>query len=127
MTRQSDVRKIREELQRRRRDLLENVASSERELQALNEREKDPEPEENAQADTADFNLRNVIEGQRREIHHIDAALQRMDEGSFGLCIDCGEEIAIQRLHALPYALTCEDDAARREREKGARDQSPSL
>ena len=37
----------------------------------------------------------------------IDAALGRMDEGEFGYCTDCGEEIAPKRLELDPTVPTC--------------------
>lgn len=47
----------------------------------------------------------------REEIAKITAALQRMDSGDFGLCVECGEEIALGRLEAYPYANECIDCA----------------
>jgi DnaK suppressor protein len=37
----------------------------------------------------------------------IDQAIQRLDEGTYGTCEDCGQEIAEARLQALPFALLC--------------------
>ena len=37
----------------------------------------------------------------------IDAALDRIKEGSYGTCSICNEKIAEQRLAALPYVITC--------------------
>lgn len=39
----------------------------------------------------------------------IDAALERIDQGTFGTCIRCGKPIAPERLEALPYAELCID------------------
>src|SRR5918998_3930253 len=39
----------------------------------------------------------------------IDAALARMDEGTFGTCGRCGKPIAEERLEAMPYATLCID------------------
>ncbi len=41
------------------------------------------------------------------EIRKIDAALQRIDEGEFGYCLECGEEIAEKRLDVDPAASHC--------------------
>jgi DnaK suppressor protein len=41
------------------------------------------------------------------EVQSIDRALRRMQEGSYGLCTDCGEPIAEARLKALPFAELC--------------------
>ena len=41
------------------------------------------------------------------ELDRLDAALRRIEDGSYGLCIDCGVEIPAARLHAAPDALRC--------------------
>lgn len=43
----------------------------------------------------------------RRELAEIDAALTRIREGSFGVCIECGGPLGLQRLRALPEARYC--------------------
>ena len=48
------------------------------------------------------------------EIRKIDAALQRIGEGAFGWCEECGEEIAVRRLEIDPTALLCVTCASRR-------------
>jgi len=42
-----------------------------------------------------------------RELRQIDAALQRIDLGTYGLCEVCEEPIAEKRLDALPFATRC--------------------
>src|SRR5438067_1558537 len=37
----------------------------------------------------------------------VDAALERMDVGRYGICARCGQNIAPDRLEALPYAIYC--------------------
>ncbi|MQX35172.1 hypothetical protein GHC57_01425 [Roseospira navarrensis] len=44
------------------------------------------------------------------ELKRIDAALERMKEGEYGLCVHCGESIATRRLEfdpAAPLCITC--------------------
>jgi len=45
----------------------------------------------------------------------VAAALRRLDEGSYGDCFECGEEIAEPRLRALPFAVRCKDCEEARE------------
>jgi DnaK suppressor protein len=42
-----------------------------------------------------------------REIRAIEHALRRIDEGTYGICQQCGEPIGEARLHALPHATLC--------------------
>jgi DnaK suppressor protein len=37
----------------------------------------------------------------------IEEALERLDSGSYGLCRDCGEDIAAARLNAIPWTRVC--------------------
>lgn len=41
------------------------------------------------------------------ELHRVEAALLRLQQGHYGQCADCGDEIDLQRLHAQPAALRC--------------------
>ncbi|TPE52202.1 TraR/DksA family transcriptional regulator [Amaricoccus solimangrovi] len=46
-----------------------------------------------------------------QEIRMIEAALDRIRQGSYGTCAVCGEPIAEERLDAVPHAATCRDCA----------------
>lgn len=46
----------------------------------------------------------------------IDAALKRLDDGTYGKCVKCGREIPAERLEARPWAALCIDDARNAER-----------
>jgi DnaK suppressor protein len=52
---------------------------------------------------------RDLALRERAEQHLelVDAALARLDDGSFGLCLRCGKPIAPERLEALPWAAHC--------------------
>lgn len=55
------------------------------------------------------------------EVRDIEAALQRMDEGTYGVCVDCGRRIDPKRLEAQPTAVRCIEDQAKYEREHAER------
>ena len=44
---------------------------------------------------------------RQRDLNRIKAAMARMDDGEYGLCVECGEEIARQRLEVDPMAERC--------------------
>ncbi|HYV44384.1 MAG TPA: TraR/DksA C4-type zinc finger protein [Myxococcaceae bacterium] len=115
MTRERDIGRIRELLQRRRRDILSAALAARGEIEGLKAQDRDPEFEENAQVELADYTLSSLVEAQRRELIQIDAALIRMDQGQFGECVDCGANIPFERLAALPFAIRCEEDATEHE------------
>jgi len=43
----------------------------------------------------------------RSELAHIDAALDRMNDGVYGICDECAQPIEPRRLEAVPYAPRC--------------------
>ena len=47
-----------------------------------------------------------------QEARAIRAALQRIADGTYGMCVKCGEEISPERLEAVPYAALCRNCAA---------------
>lgn len=46
---------------------------------------------------------------QRSGVPYLEAALRRIEEGTYGICIDCGESISTQRLEAVIGAIRCAD------------------
>ena len=46
-----------------------------------------------------------LAERTQQQIREVDAARRRLQDGSYGICIDCGLEIPYERLHAYPTAL----------------------
>jgi RNA polymerase-binding protein DksA len=55
-------------------------------------------------------------ENSEHVLAEIDAALKRIEDGTFGICTNCGKEIEPERLEFLPYATLCIDDKRRQER-----------
>jgi RNA polymerase-binding transcription factor DksA len=41
------------------------------------------------------------------ELRALEAALKRVSDGAYGLCVDCGAEIPLERLRAQPFAARC--------------------
>ncbi|MDX6452150.1 MAG: hypothetical protein QOH16_2199 [Gaiellaceae bacterium] len=52
-------------------------------------------------------------EGARDTLVQIEAALQRIEDGSYGSCEVCGKPIGAERLSAIPWARLCIDDQRR--------------
>ena len=50
------------------------------------------------------------------ELRAIDAARTRLEDGSYGICTDCGVDIGFERLHAEPEAARCIDCQRRYEK-----------
>ncbi len=59
----------------------------------------------------------SIIERIEAELHDVEYALQRLDDGTYGTCEACGKPIGEARLDAIPAARLCLDDQAQAERE----------
>jgi RNA polymerase-binding transcription factor DksA len=127
MTRPDDLETIRLALLRRRKQLAESSSGANEELAALRANGRDAEYEETAQVESASYTLITVLENQRRELQQIDAALDRLEEHRYGVCVDCELEIPYDRLTALPYSLRCAECAQSREAGHLAAHPPPSL
>ncbi len=57
----------------------------------------------------------------RKKLSEIDLALERIQDGSYGYCEDCGEPVAEKRLEVLPFTRVCVDCQSRYEREQRIR------
>lgn len=81
-----------------------------------------PDPNDRATVESdRSFELR--IRGRERKLmEKIEEALARIEDGTYGICAGCGEEIALKRLEARPVAKFCIDCKTRqeqREKEQG--------
>ena len=51
----------------------------------------------------------------RENLAKIDEALRKLREGTYGICEECGEEIDIERLKVMPFAIYCREDQEKKE------------
>ncbi|HEX6947362.1 MAG TPA: TraR/DksA C4-type zinc finger protein [Acidimicrobiia bacterium] len=50
-----------------------------------------------------------LVESLRSQVEDIDKALERIEEGLYGICANCGKEISPDRLAAIPASILCVD------------------
>jgi DnaK suppressor protein len=68
-----------------------------------------PDPNDRATLESGrSFELR-LRDRERRLLSKIDEAIARIDDGTYGVCEDCGEEIGLKRLEARPVTTLCID------------------
>jgi DnaK suppressor protein len=100
---------------------LEDRRAELQELQAISEESRGPVTLD--QTSVGRLSRMDAIQGQamalatqrqrEQELARIAAALERLEDGSFGYCLGCGEEIADKRLRFDPSIATCIRCAAR--------------
>ena len=67
--------------------------------------------------ETVEREIGNTLEEHdERVLDAIDAALRRMDDGTYGKCVNCGAPIPEERLEAMPWATLCIDGKRKEER-----------
>lgn len=103
-------RRIRDRLLKHRQQLLsryhDGVARADEELEA-----RDSEEVERATEQWDARVVSSLGDKDLRELAGIVAAIRRIDEGTYGLCLECGRRIEPARLTALPAATACIDCA----------------
>ena len=88
---------------------------------------------ESSEADIQDDIEFALIQMKSETLNKINDALIRLEQGDYGNCFECAEEIADKRLRALPFAVRCKDCeearevAEQRERQVAARRGASSL
>ena len=88
---------------------------------------------ESAEADIQEDLEFALVQMKSETLNKVNDALVRLEQGNYGNCFDCGEEIAEKRLRALPFAVRCKDceeareTAEQRERQLNARRGTSSL
>lgn len=112
------VRDFERELVRRHQELREEVhralaESEDQHFQALAGRVHDPGEESVADLIT-DLNFRQ-LDHLAQELYAVESAMARLRNGTYGICVDCGNEIGLERLKAVPTAVRCIEDQSRYE------------
>jgi RNA polymerase-binding protein DksA len=111
---QKTIQRRERQLRERRRDLFEQVAETEADLQFIAD-DRESELEERAQEERAARLFARLDLRGKHEIEEIDAALQRIANGTYGACTQCGRNIKAERLRALPATPYCIGCARARE------------
>ena len=113
--RYSELKRILEE---RRREIMDQVQGKIRDVRsegANNPNSGVLDAAETSEADIQDDIEFALIQMKSETLNKIEEALHRLEEGTFGYCFECGEEISERRLRALPFAVRCKDCEEARE------------
>ena len=121
MTIDTDV--FREELERHRTRLQRTIQNHDIGTSSLTDEigELLSSSADNHLADTASETYEREFdegleEDARVQLRQVEEALARIESGEYGRCSDCGKEIPVERLEAVPWTTLCIDDARKRQR-----------
>lgn len=102
-------------LKQRKAQLESRLAELDDRLHSIGEELEDhnnPDLEDHATEVEADEVLQGIGRAGQNEIRMINAALERIADGSYGICARCGDDISQERLEALPYTPVCKNCAS---------------
>jgi len=100
------AREARETLLRRRHRLVRLQGGAESQGRELREA-RSPDWVDQASDEGAARLLDDLTERERAEVAEIDAALARIERGTYGVCLSCGGPLERGRLRAIPEARLC--------------------
>jgi DnaK suppressor protein len=109
---------LKQMLEERRRQILSQVHEKIRDVRTENVSGKANtglDPGESSEAGIQEDIEFALIQMKAETLNKINEALGRLEEGAYGNCFECGEEISHQRLRALPFAVRCIDCEEARE------------
>ena len=113
--RYAELKKI---LEDRRREMMSQVQERLRDVRAegaSNTVQGVLDAAESSEADIQDEIEFALIQMKAETLNKIDEALRRLEEGTYGYCFECGDEVSERRLRALPFAVRCKDCEEARE------------
>ena len=112
-----DKEEAKSQLLERERELTEEIARSNEEARESRPAEvEDPIDEvSSSQAKAGSFAVSNVA---AETLIQVRAALQRLETGEYGTCVDCGRAIEEARLKAVPWTPYCLEDQEKHDRER---------
>jgi DnaK suppressor protein len=102
-------------LEDRRREIQSEVQSRMKDVRADTGQTGVVDDVETSESDIQDEIEFALIQMKAETLHRINEALERLEEGTYERCFECGEEIEPRRLRALPFAVRCKDCEEARE------------
>lgn len=100
---------LRKMLEDRRREIMNEVKGKIRDVRAEGSDKPHEvlDPGETSEVDIQEDIEFALIQMKAETLNKINEALSRLEDGTYGNCYECGEEIAEARLRALPFAVRC--------------------
>jgi len=102
-------------LEHTREEMLENGQST---IAHLQETAATPDEADRATQEEEHVLEQRIRDRERKQLHKIDSALDRIANGTYGYCEASGEPIGLRRLLARPTATLCIEEQERHEREE---------
>ncbi len=103
-----ELEKYRRVLEQKKTELSEELAKARSAEEETNEESTQDIADKAVSSYTREF-LYSLTDGERTVLLQIDEALNRIDDGTYGFCVNCGAVISEKRLAAVPWTPHCVD------------------
>ncbi|MBL8681901.1 MAG: TraR/DksA C4-type zinc finger protein [Myxococcales bacterium] len=117
----ADLKRFKDILEEKRKQIIENAKETLAEDMALDANDLPDEMDQASSEYLQSFTFR--LRGREKVfLEKIDHALIKIEDGSFGVCEECGEEIGVKRLEARPettLCIKCKEDQEKAEKDYG--------
>jgi DnaK suppressor protein len=108
-----------------RQQLDDLISEAEKTLVKMTDKEENfPDPTDRASLESDRNFLLRIKERERKLILKIKEALKRIDDGTFGICEICGDEITEERLRARPVTTLCIECKMKEEAKEKAKEKA---
>ncbi len=118
MLRKNELLEIKEILAEMKHEILKNLEERIKSNDISDQREIGDIFDDADLEQSREFNLL-LSTREQQKLEQIESALSRMENGEYGYCEDCGENIPVGRLKAMPFAILCVKCKSERESIEG--------
>jgi len=106
MLTRKEIEEFKQDLLNRKKQILKNIEEATNKIRLMQNQEPKDEGDFAALSSAADIDNR-IIERQERELKEIELALDKIKEGTYGICEMCEEPISRERLKVKSFARYC--------------------
>lgn len=104
----AEIKELREQLEEKRQELIESYRKTQAETRETGGEATQDLADQASDSYRKEF-LYSLSDNERETLRLVDNALQRIEDGTYEECQNCGDEIGERRLQAIPWAQHCID------------------
>ncbi len=108
MSGKNNVDKLKELFEQQKAETLSAISRLEQEARTMAGNDPEDVADRSVSSVSKEFLFRQLATNRER-LRKLNAALQRIRRGNFGICSECGDEIAMKRLEAMPWTEYCRE------------------
>jgi DnaK suppressor protein len=120
------IKQIREKLETRRAELVDKSRTAQQEMKNTDPHSPADSVDESTEEQGVSTRLK-FADRNKDSLADVNEAIERIDQGDFGNCLECEEPIPPKRLEAMPTAKLCIDCKERLEKKEKSQKRKPGM